>query len=129
MVTRTSSRHRGLSGFDRAASTVAKVVAKAWFFVACALIVCIWAPSFWVIGDVDTWQLIINTLTTIITFLLVALLQNTQYRSDKAVQQKLNAVVEALADIMEALAERDPSMARDVKELRRASGLEEREGT
>jgi low affinity Fe/Cu permease len=124
-----SSHHRGLSRFDRAASAVAKVVAKAWFFAACALMVLIWAPSFFVIGNVDTWQLIINTLTTIITFLLVALLQNTQYRADRALQKKLNAIVEALADIMEGLAERDPTMAADVKELRRASGLEKREGT
>ncbi len=119
----------GLSRFDRLASAVSRVVAKAWFFCACALIVCIWAPSIFFIGNVDTWQLIINTLTTIITFLLVALLQNTQYRSDQAVQKKLNALVEAMADLMEALAEQGPTLPGDVEELRRASGLEEREGT
>ena len=118
-----------LSKFDRMASAVSRTVAKAWFFWACALIVLIWAPSIWFIKAVDTWQLIINTLTTIITFLLVALLQNTQYRSDQAVQKKLNAIIEALADVMESLAEQDPSMPSDVEELRRASGLEEREGT
>jgi low affinity Fe/Cu permease len=120
---------RGLSRFDKIASAVSRVVAKAWFFVACALIVCIWAPSYFAIRNVDTWQLIINTLTTIITFLLVALLQNTQYRADQALQKKLNALVEAMADVMEALAEQDSTMPSDVKELRRASGLEEREGT
>lgn len=111
------------------ASAVSRVVAKAWFFAACALIVCIWAPSYFLIGNIDTWQLIINTLTTIITFLLVALLQNTQYRADQAIQKKLNALVEAMADVMEALAEQDSTMPSDVEELRRASGLEEREGT
>jgi low affinity Fe/Cu permease len=124
-----STRGSGLSRFDRIASTVSRVVARAWFFCACAVIVVIWAPSYFAIGDLDTWQLIINTLTTIITFLLVALLQNTQYRADQALQKKLNAVVEALADIMEALAEQDPTMPSDVEELRRASGLEDREGT
>jgi len=123
------SSRGGLSRFDRVATAVARVVAKAWFFVACALIVCIWAPSYFAIRNVDTWQLIINTLTTIITFLLVALLQNTQYRADQALQKKMNALVEAMADVMEALAEQDPTMPSDVKELRRASGLEEREGT
>lgn len=118
-----------LSRFDRLASAVSKVVAKAWFFCACALIVCIWAPSYLVIQNVDTWQLIINTLTTIITFLLVALLQNTQYRADQALQKKLNALTEGMADLMEGLADRDPTMPSDVEELRRASGLEEREGT
>ncbi len=123
------SSHHGLSRFDRIASGVSRIVAKAWFFCACALIVLIWAPSYFAIGDVDTWQLIINTLTTIITFLLVALLQNTQYRSDQAAQKKLNAIVEALADVMEALAQQDTTMPSDVEQLRRASGLEEREGT
>lgn len=118
-----------LNRFDRMASLVSRLVAKAWFFFACALIVCIWAPSIVVIRDVDTWQLIINTLTTIITFLLVALLQNTQYRSDQATQKKLNAMIEALADIMETLQAQDPGIGSDVETLREASGLEEREGT
>lgn len=124
-----SSPSKSLSRFDRLASTVAELVARAWFFCVCALIVLIWAPSILLIKNVDTWQLIINTLTTIITFLLVALLQNTQYRSDRAVQQKLNALVEAMADLMEGMAAQDPTMPQDVEELRRASGLEEREGT
>ncbi len=118
-----------LSWFDRMATKAANTVARAWFFFMCALIVLIWAPSYWVIGNIDTWQLIINTLTTIITFLLVALLQNTQFRADKAMQKKLNAIVEALADLMEALEAQDSTLPSDVKELRRASGLEEREGT
>lgn len=44
----------------------------------------VWAPSYFVIGNVDTWQLIINTLTTIVTFLMVVLLQNSQTRADEA---------------------------------------------
>lgn len=124
-----STRHRGLTRFDRLATAVSRVVAKAWFFALCVLLVLLWAPSILAIHNIDTWQLIINTATTIITFLLVALLQNTQYRSDQAVQKKLNAIVEFLADLGEALAEQDPSMPCDVQELRRASGLEKREGT
>ena len=65
-------------------------------------------PSFLLLPDVDTWQLILNTITTIVTFLLVALLQNTQKRADEAVQHKLNAVADGLADLMEALAEEHP---------------------
>lgn len=118
-----------LSWFDRLATAAADTVARAWFFFSCFLMVIIWVPSFFLINNVDTWQLIINTATTIITFLLVALLQNTQYRADRAVQKKLNAIVEALADLMEALEAQDSTLASDVRDLRRASGLEEREGT
>jgi low affinity Fe/Cu permease len=51
----------------------------------------LWAPSLFLLGDIDTWQLIINTPTTIITFLLVALLANTQKRADQATQHKLSS--------------------------------------
>lgn len=76
----------------------------------------------------DTWQLIINTVTTIITFLLVALLQNTQTRSDQAIQHKLNAIADGLADLMEFVG-KDDGLRRDVAELKAAVGLEEMEST
>ena len=89
----------------------------------------IWAPSYFLFHSVDTWQLIINTLTTIVTFLLVALLQNTQMRSDEAVQDKLNEVADALADLMESLADDRPQLRQDCAELRAAVGLEQRESS
>lgn len=73
----------------------------------------------------SSFQLEINTTTTIITFLMVALLQNAQTRSDQALQRKLNAISEALADLMEE----EPGMEGDIRELRAAVGLEEREST
>ncbi len=112
---------RNLPLFDRFASAAAERVSHAWFFVLCVLLVVVWAPSL-VFLDLDTWQLIINTITTIITFLLVALLQNTQNRSDAAIQQKLNAVADALADLM-AL---EPRLESDRRELLDAVGLEDR---
>src|SRR3989440_12074036 len=97
-----------LSAFDRFASSADRVVSGAWFFAFCLLLVMVWVPSFVFIRDVNTWQLIINTLTTIVTFLLVALLQNTQTRSDAAIQHKLNAIADGLADLMEQLAADHP---------------------
>ena len=114
-----------VSAFDR-------FVSQPWFFVMCVLIVVVWAPSFAFL-NIDTWQLVINTLTTIITFLLVALLQNTQRRSDDAVQQKLNGIADALADITNALGHMDPQLAPQLDldriELLDAVGLEEHEST
>jgi hypothetical protein len=102
-------------------------VSKAWFFIACTLLVVIWAPSF-ALFNIDTWQLIINTLTTIITFLLVALLQNTQKRADDALQHKLNAIADGLADLMRVLDNGDGRLTDDRRELLAAVGLEDREG-
>jgi low affinity Fe/Cu permease len=113
--------------FDRFATRASGFVSRAWFFVLCVLIVVLWAPSFFLFETTDTWQLIINSLTTIVTFLLVALLQNTRRRSDDAVQHKLNAIADGLADLMGALADDKPGLRRDRDEMRAAIGLEDRE--
>lgn len=118
-----------LSLFDRFATVAGTFASRAWFFALCVLLVLLWAPSFFLFGDVNTWQLIINTATTIITFLLVALLQNTQRRSDDAVHHKLNAIADGLADLMNALGDRTPQLRQDLAELRQSVGLEEREGS
>jgi low affinity Fe/Cu permease len=78
--------------FDHFAGVVSEQVARAPFFAACVLLVVIWLPSFFFIGNVDTWQLIINTITTIVTFLLVALLQNTQERFEVTVLERLDRI-------------------------------------
>ena len=116
--------------FDRFAGKTSHVVSRAPFFAFCVLLIVLWAPTI-VFLKVDTWQLIINTVTTIITFLMVALLQNSQTRSDQATQHKLNAVADGLADFMAAFAEFSAStdIRRDIEELRAAVGLEDRETT
>ena len=117
--------------FDRFAGWASSAASRATFFAFCVLLILVWAPSILLLRSVDTWQLIINTATTIITFLMVALLQNSQTRSDQAVQHKLNALADGLADLMDHLAsgsgERD--LQRDMKELRAAVGLEDYEST
>ncbi|MBF6209772.1 low affinity iron permease family protein [Nocardia puris] len=117
----------GPSLFDRFASSADRITSKATFFVLCVLLVLVWAPSFLVLPNMDTWQLVINTATTIITFLLVALLQNTRSRSDEAVQQKLNAIADALGDLMGELSDEHPDLERHRTELGEAVGVEFRE--
>jgi low affinity Fe/Cu permease len=112
-----------LGVFDRFAESASRLASRAWFFCFCVLLVVVWAPSILLLKSIDTWQLIINTATTIITFLMVALLQNSQTRSDQALQHKLNAIADALSDLM---ADQYP---KDAHELRAAVGLEEREST
>ncbi len=106
--------------FNSFADRASRVVARAGFFVFCVAIVIIWAPSFFLLGNLDTWQLIINTLTTIITFLLVALLQNTQQRFEDSVNEKLNAIAKGLGDLLE-----ERGLAEDARNLYRVNGIEE----
>ena len=127
MPTQVSGR---VGFFDRFAGQATELAGRATFFAFCVLLIVLWAPSILLLKSVDTWQLIINTATTIITFLMVALLQNSQTRSDLALQHKLNALADGLADVMAHLAggvERD--LRRDLEELRAAVGLEEQEST
>jgi low affinity Fe/Cu permease len=120
-----------LGVFDRFATHASNIASRAVFFTLCVLLVVLWAPSLLIFRDVDTWQLIINTATTIITFLLVALLQNSQTRSERAIQHKLNAIADGLADLMDEQSNWADSrkLRKDVEELRAAVGLEQREST
>ena len=129
-----------VSLFDRFAGRTAQIVSQAPFFVLAVGLVIAWllegAIMIAVKGDPhvfldQTYQLQINTLTTIITFLLVALLQNTQTRADDATQQKLNAIADALGDLManNAGGDEESRLHQDIRELRAAVGLEEREGS
>lgn len=125
--------------FDRFAGKASEIVSRAPFFAFCLGLVVLWAIEGvvrMISGGIDaflddTFQLQINTTTTIITFLLVALLQNSQTRSDRAVHQKLNALADGLADLMAHLADRadDEDLRRDIRELKAAVGLEKRETT
>ena len=118
-----------VSLFDRFAKGASRFISRPWFFALCLLLVLSWAPSFFLIRDVNTWQLIINTATTIVTFLMVALLQNTQTRADAATQDKLNAIADGLADLMRSVGRDDPELHKDLVELRAAVGLEDRESS
>jgi low affinity Fe/Cu permease len=128
MPTDVSSR---VGVFDRFAGFASNVAGRAAFFAFCLLLIVLWIPSLLLLRDIDTWQLIINTATTIITFLMVALLQNSQMRNDQAIHHKLNAIADGLSDLMvqmeSGLPERD--VKKDIAELRAAIGLEEHEST
>jgi low affinity Fe/Cu permease len=79
--------------FSKIASVVAHAAGKPTTFVICCLIIVAWAFSGPIFGFSDTWQLIINTGTTIVTFLMVFLIQNTQNRDGVAIQVKLDELI------------------------------------
>ena len=119
--------------FDRFAEWASLGASRAAFFAGCVLIVLAWLVE----GVVDSlsghgfgyflddkFQLQINTLTTILTFLLVALLQNSQTRQNNATQHKLNALAQGVARLLE---DNGADGVREAEELRSAVGLELRE--
>ena len=82
--------------FIRMASATARMAGKPWTFLACLGIVMAWAASGPVFGFNETWQLVINTGTTIVTFLMVFLIQNTQNRDASAMHAKLDELLHAV---------------------------------
>ena len=118
-----------LSLFDRCATYTGEWVSRPSFFAICVLVVVGWIPTIWVLPTVDTWQLVINTVTNTITFLLVALLQNTQSRSNRAVQHKLDAIADALWCLTRELHDEHPRFHRHRRELTDAVGSEIRMGS
>ena len=81
--------------FGKLANTVALASGRPLAFVAAVGVVLIWALSGPVFGYSDTWQLVINTGTTIVTFLMVFLIQNSQNRDSAATQVKLDELINA----------------------------------
>lgn len=81
--------------FRKIAHRASLLVGSPWAFVVAVLVVLVWALTGPYFGYSDTWQLIINTGTTILTFLMVFLVQNTQNRDGKAMQLKLDELIRA----------------------------------
>jgi low affinity Fe/Cu permease len=100
--------------FARKTSTV---LGSAWAFVCAILIIVIWALTGPTFHYSDTWQLIINTGTTIVTFLMVFLIQNTQNRDAKAVHLKLDELIRALGGARNKLVDLEKLSDDDLKTL------------
>lgn len=82
--------------FRRFAHKMSELSGHAWAFACAVGVVVAWLVSGPLFGFSDTWQLVINTGTTIITFLMVFILQNTQNRDNQAVQLKLDELLRAV---------------------------------
>ncbi|MFC3204681.1 low affinity iron permease family protein [Aquamicrobium soli] len=79
--------------FNRMAESVARATGRPWAFTICIAAVVLWAVTGPAFNFSETWQLIINTGTTIVTFLMVFLIQNTQNRDGAAIQAKLDELI------------------------------------
>jgi len=82
--------------FEKVANLIARAMGRPLTFLICCLLVVVWAATGPVFHFSDTWQLVINTGTTIVTFLMVFLIQNSQNREGEALQAKLDELIRAL---------------------------------
>src|SRR5271156_4494944 len=82
--------------FGRFAASASGWLGSKWAFAGAGLVIVIWGTTGPVFHYSDTWQLVINTGTTIITFLMVFLIQNTQNRDARAINLKLNELIHAV---------------------------------
>lgn len=113
--------------FSRFASSTAAMVGHPWMFILAVIVLVVWAISGLFFHFSDTWQLIINTGTTIVTFLVVFLIQNTQNRDAKALHLKLDELIRShhpadddLIDIQKLSDEELDQLEKRYERIRRA---------
>ena len=90
---------------------------SAWAFAGAVLVILVWVLTGPMFHFSDTWQLVINTATTIVTFLMVFLIQNTQNRDAKAVHLKLDELIRALKDARNELVDLENLSDEELKKL------------
>jgi len=104
--------------FHKFSVRCSNAVGSSWSFILAVGVVAAWAVTGPLFGYSDTWQLMINTGTTIITFLMVFLIQHTQNRDSQCMQLKLDELIRALDGARTKLVNLDSLSEEDLKQLR-----------
>jgi low affinity Fe/Cu permease len=103
--------------FRKFASKTSELVGTPWAFIAAVLLIIGWAVTGPFFGFSDVWQLVINTGTTIITFLMVFLIQNTQNRDAKAIHLKLDELLRAVSEARTGMVDLEEMSDEELKQL------------
>src|SRR6187200_605486 len=104
--------------FRKFARDTACALGSSSAFFAALLVIVVWAITGPLFGFSDTWQLVINTGTTIVTFLMVFLIQSTQNRAAEAVQVKLDEIIRAIGNAKNELLDLEELEEKDLDEIR-----------
>lgn len=103
--------------FRKFANRTSELVGSPWAFIGAVVLILAWAATGPVFGFSDVWQLVINTGTTIITFLMVFLIQNTQNRDAKAIHLKLDELLRAIGEARTSLVDLEDMSDEELKKL------------
>jgi low affinity Fe/Cu permease len=106
------------SAFTRFAKWTARATGRPVTFIAAVAIIVVWAVTGPLFGFSDTWQLVINTGTTIVTFLMVFLIQSTQNRDSEAMQVKLDEIIRAIGNAKNEVLDLEELEEEDLDEIR-----------
>jgi low affinity Fe/Cu permease len=113
-----AQKHASLTtGFSGLAAGASQAVGSPFTFIAACVVVLVWGLLGPMYHYSDTWQLVINTGTTIITFLMVFLIQNTQNRDAKAIHLKLNELIRALKPAHDEMIDVEKLSDEELKQL------------
>jgi low affinity Fe/Cu permease len=114
--------------FWKIAKRIADAMGSAWAFIVAVSTILVWAITGPVFGFSDTWQLVINTGTTVVTFLMVFLIQNTQNRDAKVTQLKLDELLHGVPGARTRLVDLEECSEEELEDLHKQfQGLRNRE--
>ncbi len=105
--------------FRKVAQSTSALIGTPIAFIVAALVVIVWAVSGPFFGFSDTWQLVINTGTTIVTFLVVFMIQNTQNRDSRAIQLKLDELLRAVQEARTTMVDLEDMSDDELEKLQR----------
>jgi low affinity Fe/Cu permease len=109
--------------FIKVVDLIIRALGSPFALLIAAAVIVVWAVSGPIFGFSDTWQLVINTGTTIVTFLMVFVIQNSQNRDSKAMHIKLDELIESMQgarnEVVLAETETDEEQDRDIEEMAR----------
>ncbi len=104
-------------GFHSFAGRASQIVGSRWGFASAVVLILLWVVTGPLFHYSDTWQLVINTATTVVTFLIVFLIQNTRNRDAKAIHLKLDEIIHAISKARNEMIQIENLSDEDLEEL------------